>query len=1049
MAIKEHSISDIESKRLSALNSYHILDTIPEKEYDAITRLASYICQAPIALVTLIDAERQWIKSKVGMELEETPRTEAFCNYTIQSDELLEIPDTYQSDLVKNHRSVTDIPSVRFYAGAPLIDPDGMRLGSLCVVDMVPRKLSDEQKDALKTLAGEVMSHLRLRKQKIELEANLARHHEFYNLFNNSHEIHCITDRDFKIELINKAVSTILGYDPDKLTGKPIWNFFHDESKAESLAILRKGLQTQKRTFEIETLINTYGGGIKCMSWTLDFNDNKWYASGRDITHQKETAAELEQLSLVASKVDSGVVISNAADKVLWVNDGFEKITGYTLQDVENRTMRDVINGKPSKEFDENSLIEAIKNNQPYEVDLAINHKEGKPMWISVAKSVIKDKEGNVTKQIRIIMDITARKKAEQDVEILSFAAKKSPTGMIIRDQEGNVVWMNNALESIFGYSLAEMKGQKFGTRLNGEETDPDIVKKASEAVAKNEHYEVEIKIYQKDGTPVWVFISNSPFFNDNGTLEYQVGVVVDITERKKAEENLTMLSLVASSTTSGVVINDKNGTVQWVSNAFENITGYTLEDTRNKPLGDVLKGEMTDMSVIYRSRELSRNKKSFEVDLLVYRKNGKPVWLSIINSVILNSKHEVDKYIEVIIDITDKKKAEMELVAAKEEALQLSRAKDMFISVMSHEIRTPLNAVIGMSHLLQESNPLDSQKENLGILKFSAENLMRLINDVLDFTKIETGNIELEATDMSLRELIQGVTSSMQYRVNDKNIYLRSNIDPNIPEIVIGDRTRICQILLNLAGNAVKFTEKGGITIDVKVAEQTDTEISVRFAVTDTGIGIAHNKIDTIFESFKQAEADTTRKYGGTGLGLAITKRLIELHDSQIHVDSVPGQGSTFWFTIKFKKGQIQTNAININNIVETDLHLNILVVDDNQINRLLINKVLCKWGVQAEFAENGAEAVNKIENNHNYDVVLMDIHMPEMGGLEATQIVRAKSDPYFKQLPIVALTASLMNNEIEAITSSGMNDYILKPFEPKGLYDKLSRYQRGLEVE
>ena len=1048
MIIKQHNFFDMESKRLQALNSYDILDTIPEKEYDAITRLASYICQAPIALVTLIDAERQWVKSKVGIDVDETPRDEAFCNYTIQGDEILEIPDTYQSDLVRTHKSVLNTPSVRFYAGAPLIDPDGLRLGSLCVVDMVPRKLTDEQLDALKTLAGEVMSHLILRKQKKALEDNLATHHEFYNLFDSSHEIHCITDRDFKIEIISKAVTTILGYSPAELTGKPIWDFFTEESKTDSLAILRKGLQTQKRTFEIETAITAKSGGVKCMSWSLDFNNNKWYASGRDISHQKEIAAELEQLSLVASKIDNGVVISSADDKVLWTNEAFERITGYAFEDVESRNLADVLKGKLSKDFPEAKLIELIKTNQPYEVDLLITHKGGRPMWISVIKSVLRDKDGGVTRQIRIVTDITARKKAEQDLEILSFAARKSPTGMLIRDKDGNVVWMNDALEKIFGYSLEEMKGNKFGSVLHGEDTDMAVINKAIEAVKKNEHYEVEVKIYPKNGAPLWVFISNSPFYNESGDVEYQVGVAVDITERKKAQENLTMLSLVASSTTSGVVINDKHGAVQWVSNAFEKITGYSLQDTLNKPLGDVLKGEMTDASVIERTRELSRNKKSFEVDLLAYRKDGKPIWLSIINSVILNSHNEVDKYIEVVIDITDKKKAELELLAAKEEALQLSRAKDMFISVMSHEIRTPLNAVIGMSHLLQESNPLESQKENLGILKFSAENLMHLINDVLDFTKIETGNIELEATDMSLRELLEGVTSSMKYKLGKKDIFLKYNFDDSIPQILIGDRTRICQILLNLVGNSVKFTEKGGITIDVKVVEQTNSEVSIRFAVTDTGIGIAHNKIDTIFESFKQAEADTTRKYGGTGLGLAITKRLIELHNSVIHVDSVPGQGSTFWFIIKFTKGHTNTSAININNIVETELQLNVLVVDDNQINRLLINKVLSKWGVHADFAENGVEAVNKIENNHHYDVVLMDIHMPEMGGIEATQIVRSKHGPYFKHLPIVALTASLMNNEIEAISNSGMNDYILKPFEPKGLYDKLSKYQKGLEV-
>jgi len=362
----------------------------------------------------------------------------------------------------------------------------------------------------------------------------------------------------------------------------------------------------------------------------------------------------------------------------------------------------------------------------------------------------------------------------------------------------------------------------------------------------------------------------------------------------------------------------------------------------------------------------------------------------------------------------------------------------------MSHEIRTPLNAVIGMSRLLQEDHHLEEQEENLGVLKFSAENLMNLINDVLDFTKIETGNIELESAEVNLRELIDGITKSMQFRVSDKNIYLKGNVDEAVPDIVMGDRTRICQILLNLAGNSVKFTEEGGITIDLKVIEQTQNNVTVRFAVNDTGIGIAADKIDTIFESFKQAEADTTRKYGGTGLGLAITKKLVELHGSRIHVDSTPGKGSSFSFTVRFNKGQVQDNSDTNKNAVETELQLNVLVVDDNQINRLLINKVMTKWGTTVDFAENGLEAVAKIEGKADYDVVLMDIHMPIMGGLEATEIIRSKSETYFQQLPIIALTASMLTSEVNEITRAGMNDYILKPFDPKGLYDKLARYQK-----
>lgn len=1041
MTLRQEDPSNVENKRLAALRSYNVLDTMPEKEYDAITRLASYICQVPVALISLLDAERQWFKSTYGVDVGETPRADAFCNRTIQSDALLEITDSKEDEEFKDNPIANEM-GVRFYAGAPLIDPDGHRLGSLCVIDTKPRKLTAEQRDALRTLADEVMSHLLLRKQKLELERNLKSHQEFHDLFDSSPDVHCIMDRDFNIEQINRSAKPVLGYLTTEVIGKPIWSFFLEEEQAKSLSVLKKGLGRQQRHFEIEANIITPSGDIKCISWSVTFKNDKWFASGRDISYQKKVADELALLSLVASKVTSGVVISNAADEVIWTNEAFEQITGYSQADVENRRLRDVLKGVPLDAEAVKRLDEAIRNQVSYEVDLLIDKKDGEPVWISVFNSVIRDSTGQTDKFIRVIIDITQRKKIEQELEILSFAARKSPSGILIRSNTGEVIWMNEALENITGYTLDEMRGKMFGTMLVGEDTDLNVFKAAVKAVEEKRGYEVEIKVYKKDKTPIWIFLSNSPLFNEAGSVERQIAVMVDITERKKTEEQVTMLSLVASSTASGVVINNSDGKVEWVNKAFEQITGYTLLDVKENHLGDVLKGELTDVSIIQKARELSRNKQSFEVDLLVYRKDRQPLWISVINSVIINSKGEVDKYIEVIIDITAKKKAEIELINAREEAIQLSRAKDMFISVMSHEIRTPLNAVIGMSHLLLEDDPLDGQKENLNILKFSAENLMTLINDVLDFAKIETGNVELEKARVDLTELVQSITSSMQYKAGEKNIYISKSIDEAIPKVILGDRTRLIQILLNLAGNAIKFTEKGGVTIDLRVIQQSEQDVRIRFAVIDTGIGIAANKLGTIFEQFKQAELDTTRKFGGTGLGLAISKRLIELHDSRINVDSVPGQGSTFWFTIGFKKGDYQLNR-NSNN-VEEGLKINVLVVDDNQINRLLINKILKKWGASADFAENGIEAIEKVETNRNYNVVLMDIHMPEMGGLEATGIIRAKTETYFQQLPIIALTASMLSNQMGEINDAGMNDYILKPFDPRVLYDKLSRYQQ-----
>ncbi|WDF55925.1 PAS domain S-box protein [Mucilaginibacter sp. KACC 22063] len=1041
--VEHNPVPANEKERLEALNSYDILDTLPEKQYDAIVRLASYICEVPLAFISFIDRDRQWFKSKQGLDVDAIPRADSFCRFTIMSDILVEVPDTTKHNIFSGSQIVIDEPNIRFYASAPLIDPEGHHLGSLCVFDTKPKTLNNSQRDALTTLAEEVISHLTIRKQKKELEATLQWHKEFYNLFNSSPEIHCITDKDLNILFINKAVTGILGYQPQQAIGQPIWKYFPDEKRVEILKLMRSDASRYNRSFQIETPITLPDhSDVRFVSWSVVAHGEKWYASGRDITENKRIGEELEMLSLAASKVNNGIVISNSDDKVVWANSGFKDITGYSLTDVYNQRLRDILKGKVANKTLEEKLDEDIKYKRSYEVELQMHRKDGTPIWVSIINSIVRDADGNVDKQIRVVIDITERKRIEQDVEILSSAARRSPSGILIRDKDMRIVWMNEALETITGYSLEEMRGETFSDKLVGPQTDTKILQAAIQARENNRPYEIEVNLYKKDGTPVWVFLSNSPYFNETGQLERQIMVAVDITERKLAEQQLTTLSLVASNTTSGVVINNGEGEVEWVNQAFEKITGYNCDDVYGKHLGDVLKGELTDVSIIEKSRQLSRNKQSFDVDLLVYRKDGKPLWVSVINSVILDAEGKVDKYIEVIIDISAKKKTEIELISAKEEALQLSRAKDMFISVMSHEIRTPLNAVIGISHLLIDEKTNDAQDENLKILKFSAENLLTLINDVLDFAKIETGNVELEKANINLRDLIGSVIASMQYRTGNKTIYLKEHIDADVPQLIVGDKTRLTQILMNLISNAVKFTEEGGVTVDIKVIEQSQKDVRIRFAITDTGIGIAKDKQSTIFESFKQAEADITRKYGGTGLGLAITKRLIELHDSRINIDSVPGKGSTFWFTITFPK--VEENGINNNYQVETGLNLHALVVDDNQINRLLINKVLKKWGATADFAENGAEAIDKIDTNKNYDVVLMDIHMPVMGGLEAAQKIRSNQGNYYQNLPIIALTASMLNNQMDQIGRAGMNDYVLKPFDPKALFDKLSKYQK-----
>ncbi|MFH1160035.1 MAG: response regulator [bacterium] len=393
--------------------------------------------------------------------------------------------------------------------------------------------------------------------------------------------------------------------------------------------------------------------------------------------------------------------------------------------------------------------------------------------------------------------------------------------------------------------------------------------------------------------------------------------------------------------------------------------------------------------------------------------------------------------------EILWREKIEKDLKTAKEIAEDATHAKQKFLSTMSHEIRTPLNAIINTINLLKDENPRSEQIESIEILKFSSDHLLRIINDILDYSKIDAGKLEFEKVEFEIRKLLQGVKQSFEYDVSRKKLQLDILLEDQIPPVVFGDSIRLTQILINLVGNAVKFTDKGNITIRTKLKKKFDSQVDLEFQVIDTGIGIPEDKIELIFESFTQASSSTTRKYGGTGLGLAITKKLVELQGGTIVVTSKPGVGSTFCVILPF--------VVSEKKVVEDDaarkatFHslkgLKVLVVEDNLVNQKIVAKYLMKWEASHDIAENGLIAVEKVKKGH-YDVVLMDLHMPEMSGYEATLKIRALDGKYFQDIPIIALTASVFLEDREKIFKFGMSGFITKPFNPTELFWTISPF-------
>ncbi|MEO8794523.1 MAG: PAS domain S-box protein [Daejeonella sp.] len=1039
----ETELEIIEKKRLEELADYQILDTPAEKEYDGITRLATYLCQTPIAFISFVDEERVWLKSKIGIEADEFPRKNSFCHYAIQKDEVLEIYDSLIDEKFAISAEVIQKFNYRFFAGIPLINPDGYKLGTLCVIDDKPRKLDEAQIDGLKILGEEIVSHLEMRRKKFEFSATLAKYEEIYTMFDTSAELHCVMDRETNLTMVNRSAEKLLGYNASESIGHPIWKFLIEEDMYRLLPDIEHGLKNKQKYFELETRVRSKSGEIKWVGWSVAVHQGKWYANGRDITFQKKVVDELEQLSLVASKVNNGVIISSKDNNIIWVNEAFEKITGYSIDDLQGCKLGDILLGEKTDKTVIEQARENTRNKKPFAIDFLAYRKDGQPIWLSIMNSVILNEQGEIEKEIEVIIDITARKNVEQELQTLSLVASKASTGVVIRNADGEVVWVNEALEDILGYKLDELFGKPLEDIIHGKDTNSADLKRSRENLKGRKAFSQELLVYKKDETPIWIFTSTNPIFNAVGEIERQVEIVMDITERKNAEEKLTLLSLVASKTVNGVIISDGDGKINWVNEAFEKISGYSFEDLKGKRPGDLLSGEETDFNELGHARSEAENFKSSQIELLNYKKDGTPIWLSISNTPTFNEDGTIDRQVEIINDISERKQAEGELIKTREEALQLSRAKEAFLSVMSHEIRTPLNAVIGITHILMDDNPTEAQADNLKILGFSAQNLLSLINDILDFTKIETGNMVLEKTNVNLKDLVSQTLNSLQFKTAEKGVILKSEIDHRIASYVKGDNTRLYQILINLIGNAVKFTEVGEIKLKLDLVKETKEIASVRFEISDTGIGIPDDKIEYIFESYTQASEDTARKYGGTGLGLAITKRLIELHNSTIFVSSEINKGTTFSFTIDFERAN-ETTLSKSQAFKSANLNSSILVVDDNEMNRILAGKVLGKWGVKVDFAENGEEALNKVQILP-YDMVLMDLNMPVMNGLDATRAIRKLNGDYFRSLPIIALTASILSKEMDKIYECGMNDYVMKPFVPAELYNKIQSYLKN----
>ncbi|MDT0690290.1 PAS domain S-box protein [Salegentibacter sp. F188] len=519
--------------------------------------------------------------------------------------------------------------------------------------------------------------------------------------------------------------------------------------------------------------------------------------------------------------------------------------------------------------------------------------------------------------------------------------------------------------------------------------------------------------------------------------------------ERARAETALRLsqerLEKVLTIETVGVLFFDDESNFLDANDAFLNMIGYTKEDFKNQ---NVKSEDVTLKEWIPRTWEAIEEVKlhglfsPYEKELI--RPDGTRWW-----GMFAGKKLSEKEYVEFIVDITEAKRIEEDLIKAKEQAEAATIAKEDFVSTMSHEIRTPLNAVIGLTNLLLDKNPREDQKKNLNSLSFSAQNLLSLINDILDFSKLEAGKGEIDNNIFELSGLILSLQQLYEPQAKNNGSSLQVHIDPNIPKRIVTDQLKLSQILHNLVSNAIKFTKNGTIDFRIQISEEKDNTLWLDFVVQDTGIGVPEEKLLHIFEKFSQAESSTVRQYGGTGLGLTITKLLLELLGSDIKVESIEDEGSKFYFTLPVKKG-VEENPETMpqNELAEKKIDLgklNILLVEDVEINRNILHQFFENWWqIHPDEAINGEKAV-EMAKEKKYDMLLMDVRMPVMDGTKATKLIR--EIPGYKDIPILALTADKNQELLQSRNATQFDDLLTKPFDPIQLRKKILHHLKHLQ--
>ena len=759
----------------------------------------------------------------------------------------------------------------------------------------------------------------------------------------------------------------------------------------------------------------------------------------RDITDRKQSEEALRE-----SEQKYRLLVDNASEAIVVAQDGILKFVNRMASDITGYSEQ-VLTSRPFSEFihpdDRGMVIERylrrIKGDvaQPRYV-FRLKVRDDSIKWVEI-DAVLIDWEGKPA-TLNFLNDVTERKLAEESLRESEAKyrtlVENIPQKIFMKDRDSKYLSVNESFARDLGVGPADIAGKtdySFFPKDLADKYRADDFKIME--TAQTEEFEEK---YLLEGRETWVHTIKTPVRDENGKIIALLGVFWDITERRRAEQEILRqkqyFETLVSNSPVAIVVLDNDAKITSCNPSFEKLFGYNSREVLGVNIDTLITDpESYDEALQYTQQAMTsllhnvgkrRRRDGSLVDVEIF---GAPVTVGGENVGALAIYHDIS-----------------ELVNTRQEAEQSNRAKSEFLANMSHEIRTPMNGVIGMLELALDTSMTSEQREYLSISLQSAEALLGLINEILDFSKIEARGVELEKIDFDLRNTVEEMASTLAMRAQDKGLELACLINPDLKVKLHGDPARLRQILINLVGNAVKFTHQGEIVVRAEPTAETETHITIRFAVQDTGIGIPQERQKAIFERFTQADGSTTRKYGGTGLGLTICKRLVEAMGGQIWIESTVGVGSTFLFTITFEKqaGEAQAVAPLVFEPVELK-DLRLLGVDDSATNRTILTRMAESFGCRIETVGSGAKALEMLQNAFRtgdpFRVILLDMQMP---GMDGEQTVRAiKSDPVVREVKIIILTSIGQRGDAARLEALGVAGYLLKPLKQQMLREAL----------